>query len=84
MAILVSTAAILIRCIFRVAEMSGGWHGPLAKNEYLFSFLDGMMIAIATGIFVLIHPCRYLQQLPLDGGEGCSFDSEKDSGPAQM
>ncbi|KAK2791441.1 hypothetical protein FQN52_004875 [Onygenales sp. PD_12] len=38
---------VLIRCIYRLPEMAGGWGNPLMQNEKEFLVLDGMMIALA-------------------------------------
>jgi hypothetical protein len=33
---------VLIRCIYRLPEMAGGWGNPLMRNETEFLLLDGM------------------------------------------
>jgi len=33
---------ILIRCIYRIAEMAGGWRNPIMQNQVSFIILDGM------------------------------------------
>ncbi|EED20880.1 sphingoid long-chain base transporter, putative [Talaromyces stipitatus ATCC 10500] len=43
-----ATICIYIRCIFRVAELSGGFNGHLANDEVTFMVLEGAMITIAT------------------------------------
>ncbi|EEQ31302.1 hypothetical protein McanMca71_004583 [Microsporum canis] len=48
--------AILIRCIYRLPEMAGGWGNPLMRNEKDFLLLDGMMIALASATFTVFHP----------------------------
>ncbi|KAF3482715.1 uncharacterized protein GIQ15_02039 [Arthroderma uncinatum] len=48
--------AILIRCIYRLPEMAGGWGNPLMRNEKDFLLLDGMMIALAAATFTIVHP----------------------------
>ena len=45
-ALAISTVAILIRCSFRVAELSGGFNGSLANNQASFMILDGAMMCI--------------------------------------
>lgn len=37
-----SYMCILIRCIYRVVELSGGWNSPLMKKEKDFVILEGM------------------------------------------
>lgn len=39
-ALLVVYTAIFIRCVYRVAEMAGGWRNPIMQNEALFIGLD--------------------------------------------
>ncbi|KAK2748883.1 hypothetical protein FQN55_004025 [Onygenales sp. PD_40] len=42
---------VLIRCIYRLPEMAGGWGNPLMQNEKEFLVLDGMMIALANDFY---------------------------------
>ncbi|OAK94042.1 RTA1-domain-containing protein [Phaeosphaeriaceae sp. SRC1lsM3a] len=46
----------LIRCIYRLPEMAGGWGNALMRNEREFLLLDGMMIAIACVALTAFHP----------------------------
>lgn len=55
-ALAISTVAILIRCSFRVAELSGGFGGSLANNQISFMILDGAMMAIAVILLTTAHP----------------------------
>lgn len=55
-ALAISTVAILIRCSFRVAELSGGFGGSLANNQVSFMILDGAMMAIAVILLTTAHP----------------------------
>lgn len=52
----VATLAIFIRSVFRVAELSQGFHGSLANNEISFMILEGAMIAIASLCLTILHP----------------------------
>jgi RTA1 like protein len=52
----VSTLTIFVRSVFRVAELSGGFHGPLANDEVSFMILEGAMIVIATSCLTFLHP----------------------------
>ncbi|KAF9696515.1 hypothetical protein EKO04_005719 [Ascochyta lentis] len=47
---------VLIRCIYRLPEMAGGWGNPLMRNEKEFLLLDGMMIGIACVGLTVFHP----------------------------
>lgn len=55
-ALCVSTSTIFIRSVFRVAELSGGFHGPLANNQISFMILEGAMVCIACLCLTLLHP----------------------------
>lgn len=37
-----SYTCIMIRCIYRVIELSNGWNSALMKDEKLFVILEGM------------------------------------------
>lgn len=56
----ISTLFVLVRCIYRIVEMSDGWKGYLAVNEIYFDILDALMMTFAIGIFVPFHPGRLL------------------------
>ncbi|KAF1919433.1 RTA1 like protein-domain-containing protein [Ampelomyces quisqualis] len=47
---------VLIRCIYRLPEMAGGWGNALMRNEFEFLVLDGMMIAVACVALTAFHP----------------------------
>lgn len=39
-AIAVAYSTILIRCIYRIAEMAGGWRNPMMQDQTVFIILD--------------------------------------------
>jgi len=47
---------ILIRCIYRLPEMAGGWGNPRMREEPVFLTLDGGMVALASLAFTVAHP----------------------------
>lgn len=47
---------ILIRCAYRIDELSDGYDGPLIHNEPLFIGLEGVMIVLAVYSLVIAHP----------------------------
>ncbi|KIW67436.1 hypothetical protein, variant [Phialophora macrospora] len=49
-------AAILVRCIYRIVEMAGGWANPVMQFEPAFIALDGCMVIIATIVQTIFHP----------------------------
>ncbi|KAL5440957.1 hypothetical protein PMIN07_006835 [Paraphaeosphaeria minitans] len=50
---------VLIRCIYRIPEMVGGWGNPLMRKEKEFLLLDGMMVAIACLALTVFHPAFF-------------------------
>jgi hypothetical protein len=52
----VSYSVILIRCIYRVAEMAGGWGNAIMQNEPSFIVLDSLMCVVATLALNALHP----------------------------
>ncbi|KAM0275800.1 hypothetical protein ACHAQH_007381 [Verticillium albo-atrum] len=62
-ALALSFVCIFIRCVFRVAELSGGWTGPLMGRQDLFIAFESAMIATAVLLLNVLHPalvCRPL------------------------
>ncbi len=55
-ALTISYFAILIRCVYRIAEMSQGWRNPIMQNEPLFIGLDSTLVAMATVLQTFVHP----------------------------
>ncbi|KUJ07855.1 putative RTA1 domain protein [Mollisia scopiformis] len=47
---------ILVRCIYRIPEMAGGWGNPRMRDEPVFLGLDGAMVAMASIAFTVAHP----------------------------
>lgn len=35
---------IFVRCVYRIAEMAGGWRNPIMQNETLFIILEGAYV----------------------------------------
>ena len=52
----IATLTIFIRSCFRVAELSGGFHGPLANNQISFMILEGAMVVTACLALTILHP----------------------------
>ncbi|KPI43631.1 Sphingoid long-chain base transporter RSB1 [Cyphellophora attinorum] len=55
-AIGVATITILIRCIFRVAELSKGFKSKLANDETMFEVWDTTMMIICVAALMAAHP----------------------------
>jgi len=43
-AIMVAYLAILFRCIYRIAEMAGGWRNPIMQDQIAFIVLDSLYV----------------------------------------
>ncbi|KAI9777039.1 MAG: hypothetical protein M1839_009090 [Geoglossum umbratile] len=55
-ALSLATVCIFTRCVFRVAELAGGWRGTLMKNQRLFIGLEGVMVIVAALALIAFHP----------------------------
>jgi hypothetical protein len=55
-AVLVAFTGILVRCIYRIPELTGGWRSELMRNEPEFIVLEGVMIVISVGALTIFHP----------------------------
>ncbi|CAK7245520.1 MAG: hypothetical protein STHCBS139747_007104 [Sporothrix thermara] len=62
-AVSVAYACIFIRCIYRVAEMAGGWGNTIMQDEPSFIVLEGFMILIAVGILAGFQPAYLFPQM---------------------
>lgn len=66
----VATICILVRCCYRVAELSRGWGGGLARDQGLFMTFEATMVFIACTILVAFHPaykCNFIFTTPGGG-----------------
>ncbi|KAL8686082.1 MAG: hypothetical protein Q9218_007360, partial [Villophora microphyllina] len=48
--------SILIRCIYRIAELAGGWGNSIMQNEGEFIGFEGVLIAVAVVCQTAFHP----------------------------
>ncbi|KAL8660579.1 MAG: hypothetical protein Q9202_006433 [Teloschistes flavicans] len=48
--------SIFIRCIYRIAELAGGWGNSIMQNEGEFIGFEGVLIAIAVVCQTAFHP----------------------------
>jgi hypothetical protein len=56
LALWLATLFILVRSIYRVVELQGGFNGTVAGNEVAFMVLEGPMIILATFLLTIFHP----------------------------
>ena len=64
-AIVVAFFAILTRCIYRIAEMAGGWGNPLMQNQREFIALDSSWVFPARRLTWLAADLRLLSMCAL-------------------
>ncbi|KAJ2897547.1 hypothetical protein MKZ38_004619 [Zalerion maritima] len=55
-ALALATLCILIRSVFRVAELSKGWSGPIMGNQAMFIGFEGALIVVAVLVLNVFHP----------------------------
>ncbi|KAK9802118.1 putative Sphingoid long-chain base transporter RSB1 [Seiridium cardinale] len=55
-ALTLCTICIFWRCVFRVAELSDGWTGPIMKEQNLFVGFEGVMVIVAVLLLNVWHP----------------------------
>jgi hypothetical protein len=65
----VATIGIFWRSVYRVAELSRGWNGPLTFRQDLFIGFEGVMIAVACLGLNVFHPSFCFGEL-MDGKGG--------------
>ncbi|CAK7564862.1 MAG: hypothetical protein SEPTF4163_002765 [Sporothrix epigloea] len=62
-AVAVAYVCILIRCIYRVAEMAGGWGNNIMQDQPSFIVLEGIMILAAVGLLAGFQPGYLFPQM---------------------
>jgi len=56
LALMLATITIYVRSCYRVAELQGGFGGPLANEEIPFMILEGAVIVIGSLALTAAHP----------------------------
>lgn len=82
-ALAVATICIFWRCVYRVAELSKGWNGPLMYRQDLFIGFEGVMIIVACLVLNCFHPSLCFKEM-MDGKGGLGTKKKaRRSQPAQ-
>ncbi|KAK3303032.1 RTA1 like protein [Chaetomium strumarium] len=55
--------ALLIRCIYRIAEMAGGWGNHIMQDEPSFVVLESFMVLIACLLLAVFAPGIFFPQM---------------------
>ncbi|KAF2455091.1 RTA1 like protein-domain-containing protein [Lineolata rhizophorae] len=80
----ISYTAILLRCIYRIIEMAGGWGNEIMQHEVTFMILDPTMILIASSVFNFFHPGRCFKNRrteKLGSTSECELESQVTADP---
>ncbi|KAJ1567069.1 hypothetical protein HK405_007298 [Cladochytrium tenue] len=56
LALMVGSACVMIRSVFRVIEFAKGFDGPIATNEIYMYIFDTILMAVALYILNFVHP----------------------------
>ncbi|KAJ7219802.1 RTA1 like protein-domain-containing protein [Mycena haematopus] len=59
-----STTVLVVRSVYRLIELSGGWDGHVIRTEVYFNVLDGGMVTLAIFTLNFVHPGLFLQPAP--------------------
>ncbi|EFY92466.1 RTA1 domain protein, putative [Metarhizium acridum CQMa 102] len=55
--------AVLVRCIYRIAEMAGGWGNKIMQDEPSFLVLDSSLILVTVYLLTIFHPGIFFPQM---------------------
>ncbi|EPE02403.1 rta1 like protein [Ophiostoma piceae UAMH 11346] len=75
-AVSVAYLCILVRCIYRVAEMAGGWGNNIMQDEPSFIVLEGFMILIAVLILAGFQPGFLFPQMAVGRKQRKALEAE--------
>ncbi|KAK0635776.1 RTA1 like protein-domain-containing protein [Bombardia bombarda] len=62
-ALFVAFVVIYIRSVYRTIELVQGWDGYLITHEAYFVALDGSLMVVASGVFLVLDPATLLRNL---------------------
>ncbi|KAJ7106582.1 RTA1 like protein-domain-containing protein [Mycena epipterygia] len=60
-----STMTLIIRSVYRIVELTGGWDGTIIHTETYFNVFDGGMVVLAIFTLNFAHPGRLLRRSPV-------------------
>lgn len=84
-AVIIAFLTIFARCVYRIAEMMGGWGNPLMQNEAEFIALDSVMCSVAAVAMTVFHPGFCFPQMaqPVSFGKKKLLATLEDNRPAR-
>ncbi|CRG85890.1 hypothetical protein PISL3812_02893 [Talaromyces islandicus] len=71
-------AGILVRCIYRIAEMAGGWGNSIMRNEVLFYVLEGAMVLYPAILLSIFSPGLFFPEMG-DAAASVAVPSENEA-----
>ncbi|KAL1841276.1 hypothetical protein VTJ49DRAFT_7278 [Mycothermus thermophilus] len=78
--VFLAAAFVFVRSVFRCAELSEGFDGPLANDEVTFMVLEGTMIALTSILLTVAHPGVTVGK---EGWQAASWKANKKAGDAE-
>ncbi|KAL5394524.1 hypothetical protein PMIN04_007246 [Paraphaeosphaeria minitans] len=54
---------VLVRCVYRIVELKGGYFGPEFEHQWEFVALEGVVMCVAVVFFAVGHPGMSLYRL---------------------
>ncbi|OAA80144.1 RTA-like protein [Akanthomyces lecanii RCEF 1005] len=62
-AICAAYLCIFVRCIYRIAEMAGGWGNHIMQDEPSFLVLDSSLVLVGSALLTIFHPGIFFPQM---------------------
>ena len=83
-AVVIAFLTIFTRCVYRIAEMMGGWGNPLMQDQAEFIALDSVMCSLAALALTIFHPGFCFPQMaqPISFGRRKLLTTLEDNRPA--
>ncbi|PWN93495.1 RTA1-domain-containing protein [Acaromyces ingoldii] len=63
LAIYLASIGVIVRSVYRIVEMAGGYTGHIYRTELFLLFLDSLPLALANLVWVLVWPPRIFEQI---------------------
>ena len=80
--IFTASIAVYVRCIYRIAELAGGWKNKIMQDEISFYILDGAMVAIAVICLTVAYPGFWYRLVLRENEEEKLRSESEDNGVA--
>lgn len=61
--VFIASVAVYLRCIYRIAELAGGWENKIMQDEVSFYVLDGAMCCIAVAALTFAYPAIWFKSV---------------------